>query len=208
MSPKPTHESNLAEMAKYLTARRMTEVLYVHGTRNALKVDASMRLYASVAKLLLFCLTLILIAGCAHKTGATAFNDAQKAFWTGRIGLQIESEPPQSFFASFELKGQAEQGELMLTSPIGSTLAVMRWGPGEAVLESGGQLKRFDSVDTLLERSTGAAIPVSALFDWLNGKSTSLNGWTADLSQQATGRVEAVRAAPLPATKLRIVFEN
>lgn len=208
MSLKPTFKPNLAEVAMYLTAQRMVEVLSVSGSRNAHTADGSIRLYARVAKLLLFYFTLILIAGCAHRTGATAPNDAQKTFWTGRLGLQIESEPPQSFFASFELKGQAEQGELMLTSPIGSTLAVMRWRPGEAVLESGGELKRFDSVDTLLEGSTGAAIPVSALFDWLNGKSTSLNGWTADLSQQANGRVEAVRAAPLPATKLRIVFEN
>lgn len=161
-----------------------------------------------MAGLLLAFFAIIFIAGCAHRTGAMASNDAENTFWTGRISLQIESEPPQAFFAGFELKGQAEQGELKLTSPIGSTLAVMRWAPDEAVLESGGELKRFDSVDDLLERSTGAAIPVSALFDWLNGKNTSLNGWTANLSQQATGRVEAVRAAPLPATKLRIVFEK
>lgn len=200
--------SKLAEMASYLVPQRMAGAFPVSGLPSAHRVDASSRLYARFAWLIALVIALISIAGCAHKTGATATNDTQKTFWSGRIGLQIESEPPQSFFASFELKGQAEQGELMLTSPIGSTLAVMRWGPGEAVLESGGELKRFDSVDILLERSTGAAIPLSALFDWLNGKSTSLNGWTADLSKQAMGRVEAVRAAPLPATKLRIVFEN
>ncbi len=199
--------SKLAEMASYIP-QRMAGALPVSGLPSAHRVDASSRLYARFACLLAMVIALISIAGCAHKTGATASTDTQKTFWSGRIGLQIESEPPQAFFASFELKGQAEQGELILTSPIGSTLAVMRWGPGEAVLESGGELRRFDSVDTLLERSTGAAIPLSALFDWLNGKSTSLNGWTADLSKQAMGRVEAVRAAPLPATKLRIVFED
>ena len=183
--------------------------------------DASMRLYPSeqqaftsnrsysrtaVSAILLF--AIILIAGCAHKTVASGLNDAKNGFWAGRIGLQIESDPPQAFFAGFELAGEVEKGRLSLTSPIGSTLAVMRWSPTEAVLESGGETKRFDSVDTLLEKTTGAAIPVSALFDWLKGENTSLNGWTADLSQQATGRIEAVRTTPLPATKLRIVFEK
>ncbi len=170
--------------------------------------SASNRLLSRIAAFMLTFFATILIAGCAHQTGARAPNDAKNGFWAGRIGLQIESEPPQAFFAGFELKGQVEQGELSLTSPIGSTLAVMRWSPTEAVLESGGELKRFDSVDALLEKTTGAAIPVTALFDWLNGKNTSLNGWTADLSQQATGRVEATRTTPLPATKLRIVFEK
>ncbi len=149
-----------------------------------------------------------LIAGCAHGTGTTGVNDAENRLWAGRISLHIESEPPQAFFASFELKGQAEQGELSLTSPIGSVLGVMRWSPTEATLESGGQVKQYASVDVLLEQTTGAAVPVSALFDWLKGNNTSLNGWTADLSRQNTGRIDAVRLAPLPQTRLRIVLDQ
>lgn len=152
--------------------------------------------------------TIFLIAGCAHRTGATGINDAKNQLWAGRISLHIESEPPQAFFAGFELKGQAEQGELTLTSPIGSVLGVMRWSPVEATLETGGQVKQYASVDVLLEQSTGAAVPVSALFDWLKGQNTSLNGWTADLSQHNTGRIDAVRLAPLPQTKLRIVLDQ
>jgi outer membrane lipoprotein LolB len=148
------------------------------------------------------------IAGCAHQTGAKAINDAKNELWAGRISLQIQSEPPQAFFAAFELKGRAQQGELTLTSPIGSIVGIMRWSPGEAVLESGQGIKRFSSVDALLEQTTGAAIPIDALFDWLAGKNTSLNGWTADLAQQVTGKISARRTNPAPQADLRIVLDQ
>lgn len=128
--------------------------------------------------------------------------------WSGRIGLQLQSEPPQAFFAGFELRGRPEQGELTLTSPIGSVLGVLRWAPGEAVLESGSKVTRFASVDELLEKTTGAAVPLPALFDWLEGRNTVLQGWTADLSQQPNGRITARRTTPPPQADLRLVLEQ
>lgn len=154
----------------------------------------------------------LFIAACAHKQGATGLNDnqneAKNSFWAGRISLQIQSEPVQAFFAGFELKGQADSGELTLISPLGSILAVMRWSPGEAVLEQGGSTKRFASKDALLAQTTGAAVPVSALFDWLAGINTSASGWTADLTQQAGGRISAKRFDPAPQADLRIVLDK
>ncbi len=161
------------------------------------------------------CATLIatfFIAACAHKQGATGINDtineAKTEVWAGRISLQVQSEPVQAFFAGFELKGQADSGELTLISPLGSILAVMRWSPGEAVLEQGGSTKRFASKDALLAQTTGAAVPVSALFDWLAGINTSAPGWTADLTQQADGRISAKRFDPAPQANLRIVLDK
>ena len=84
----------------------------------------------------------------------------------------------------------------------------MRWSPDEAVLESGRDIKRFTSVDALLEQTTGAAIPVAALFDWLKGVNTQLNGWSADLSGLATGRIVATRTEPAPQTRLRLVLDQ
>ena len=124
------------------------------------------------------------------------------------MSLQVQSEPPQAFFAGFELKGRAERGELTLTSPIGSVLGVMRWSPDEAVLESGSNLKRFVSVDALLEATTGAAIPINAMFDWLGGRDTSLNGWVADLAEQRNGKINARRVEPAPQIDLRIVLDR
>ena len=149
-----------------------------------------------------------LMAGCATPQKPVGPGATQNDEWAGRISLQIQSEPPQAFFAGFELKGKAQAGELKLTSPIGSVLGVMRWSPSEAVLESGRDVKKFASVDALLEQTTGAAIPVSALFDWLNGKNTSLNGWTADLSQQPSGKISATRTNPAPQTDLRVVLDQ
>ena len=155
---------------------------------------------------------MFLVAGCAYKQGTTGINDTQNevktSFWAGRISLQIQSEPAQAFFASFELKGQAQNGELTLISPLGSILGTMRWSPGEAILTQGGSTKRFLSTDELLAQATGAAIPVSALFDWLDGKDTPTPGWMVDLSQQGNGRVTAKRVAPAPQADLRIILDK
>jgi len=148
----------------------------------------------------------LFIAGCAHQPWAEGQNDAQIPIWSGRISLQVQSDPVQAFFAGFELRGSPAQGELVLSSPLGTSLAVLRWSPGEAILDSGGQIQRFDSVDALIEKATGAAIPLPALFDWLVGKNTALAGWSADLSQQAEGRISASRTTPLPRSDLRIVL--
>lgn len=153
-----------------------------------------------------------LIAGCAHKQVDASINDARNegkiSFWAGRISLQIQSEPVQGFFAAFELKGRSDNGELTLISPLGSILGIMRWSPTEATLEQNGSTKRFASTDELLTQTTGAAVPVSALFDWLDGKNTATPGWTADLSQQVNGRIIAKRTSPAPQADLRVVLDK
>jgi len=148
----------------------------------------------------------IFIAGCAQLPRATDPNDAEISSWTGRISLQVQSEPPQAFFAGFELRGSAEQGELVLNSPLGNSLALLRWSAEEAILDSGNQIQRFASVGELIEKATGAALPVPALFDWLRGKNTAADGWTADLTQQAEGRISASRTVPQPRADLRVLL--
>lgn len=162
------------------------------------------QLRSALAACLLF--ATFLIAGCAHQTGAEPRNDLRPENWSGRISLQVQSDPVQAFFAGFELRGNPAEGELVLSSPLGTRLAVLRWSPGQALLDSGGQVQRFDSVDALIEKATGAALPLPALFDWLAGKNTVLAGWSADLSQHADGRISASRTAPQPRTDLRIVL--
>lgn len=124
------------------------------------------------------------------------------------MSLRIDSDPVQTFAALFDLRGSADAGELTLTTPIGSTLAALRWAAGEATLNDGRQTRRFESVDALIQAATGAAIPVGALFGWLAGRDDAVPGWTADLGQLAQGRLQARRDAPLPKAELRIVFER
>lgn len=164
------------------------------------------------ARLAFFCANLIailLIAGCAQPPRATGQNGLIDEYWAGRISLQVQSEPAQFFSAGFELKGQPEQGELKLISPLGSVLSVLRWSPGEAVLDSGnGKLQRYSSVDELMAQATGAAVPVAALFAWLLGDPVSVSGWSADLSRHGEGRISAKRTQPAPQADLRVVLDR
>ena len=156
------------------------------------------------------------IAACANKTRATGTNSTNNEFsvrasndaWSGRISLQIQSDPPQAFFAGFALKGSADSGELALISPLGSILGMMRWTPTGALLEQGGNITRFASTDDLLAQATGAAVPMSALFDWLAGENTATPGWLADLSQRSNGRISAKRTVPAPPIDLRLVLDK
>lgn len=154
-------------------------------------------------------LATFLIAGCAHPVSEIARNGSIKDFWTGRISLNIKSEPEQFFSAGFELKGKPERGELTLISPLGSVLGVLRWSPGDAELDSGNQkIQRFDSVDALMAQATGAAVPLAALFAWLQGDNANVSGWSADLSRHGEGRISAKRAQPAPQADLRVVLDQ
>ena len=130
------------------------------------------------------------------------------AFWSGRLALQVQSEPPQQWFVNFELQGSSEQGDLLLLSPIGTTLAKLSWTPTTARLEQAGQSVQSNSLSSLSERLTGTALPVTALFEWLAGRPAQAQGWQADLSGHAQGHLQAQRTQPAPAAALRIVLDQ
>lgn len=154
----------------------------------------------------LACVSLVWLGGCVQMPREPS--DSMSAdSWSGRLSLQVQTEPPQSFSGGFEIKGNPNKGELMLNSPLGNTVLAARWSPQQATLYSGSETRRYASIDALIEQSTGAALPVTALFDWLAGKDTQSNGWTADLTRQAEGHIQARRLQPLPQTELRIVLD-
>jgi outer membrane lipoprotein LolB len=149
------------------------------------------------------------IAACASSTRAISPNDAQTRSWAGRLGLQIEasdSQPAQSFSASFELAGSAQAGQLVLLSPLGSTLAVLSWQPGDASLREGQRVRRFDTLDQLSEKAVGTALPIAALFEWLQGLDTQVVGWQVDVSQLPR-RLILQRLSPVPQAQLRLVID-
>ena len=119
--------------------------------------------------------------------------------------------------AGFELSGSAPQGQLRLSGPLGTTLALARWAPGQAVLASAGSETRFADLDSLSAAALGEAVPMAALFDWLRGRPWAgaasqargdgvpgfeQLGWQIDLARWSDGWVEARRAAP-PAVTVR-----
>lgn len=147
------------------------------------------------------------MAGCAQPPITRSPVDANTQVWRGRLALQIDSDPPQSFSAGFELSGHPRSGELLLLSPLGNTVAHLNWSPQSATLRNNGELRQFDSLDALAEQATGTAIPISALFQWLAGQEASAAGWLADLSQLGQGRLVARRTQPAPAAELRLILE-
>ena len=149
----------------------------------------------------------VLLAGCAHLNSGRQ-NADPSAFWSGRLALQVDGSASQSFSASFELKGSAEAGELILFNPLGGTLARMVWQPGSATLHANGEVRPFASLDALVAQATGAPLPLAALFDWLHGSNTPVPGWQADLARLDDGRLTAVRNQPEPTATLRIVLDR
>ncbi|MEO7940579.1 MAG: lipoprotein insertase outer membrane protein LolB [Burkholderiaceae bacterium] len=151
---------------------------------------------------------LLLLAACAQlPRGQSTPEGGTRDQWSGRLALRVDSEPVQSFFAGFELRGNAQSGELSLYSPLGSTLARMQWAPGLAQLDWNGQQRRFDSIGALTHEATGTELPIASLFAWLGGQDSQADGWSADLSQLGDGKLVAQRDQPKPAVTMRLVLD-
>jgi outer membrane lipoprotein LolB len=148
-------------------------------------------------------LLLLWLAGCAQPPARAP---ASTPAWSGRLALLVQDTAEQSFHANFELSGNPEQGTLLLTSPLGTTVARLHWAAGMAELEQGGQRRSSAALDTLLQELTGSSLPIAALFDWLQGRATPATGWQVDVSAATQGRITAQRWQPLPQATLRIVL--
>lgn len=151
------------------------------------------------------------LAGCAQpprQLQADAASPALAGHWSGRLALQVEDAQNQSFSAGFELLGAPQRGELLLFTPLGSTLARLVWTPQQATLQQGSDIKTSDSLPALVEELTGSALPIAALFDWLQGHATAAAGWNVDLSRMPQGRLLAQRSDPQPPATLRIVLDT
>lgn len=145
----------------------------------------------------------LVLTGCAAPRSAAVVGLAS---WNGRLALNVQSEPPQTYSAGFDLRGSVQNGELLLATPLGTTLATLQWVPGRAVLVQGGRTTERPSLEALSTDLGGTSLPVAALFAWLEGRPVKADGWEADLSRHNEGRITARRSDPLPAAELRLVF--
>ena len=140
----------------------------------------------------------------------------------GRLSLRVDGQPERSFSAGFELSGNASQGELLLSGPLGTTAARARWAGDQAVLACGGNETAYPSLDALAAAALGEAVPMAALFDWLRGRpwpgaqaaarddgqaGFDQLGWRISLQQWSGGSLEARRTAP-PVVTVRVRLER
>ena len=141
---------------------------------------------------------------------------------SGRLQVSVDAtaaQPGRSLTAAFELRGDAEHGELQLATPLGMVLASARWAPGSAVLATaGGPTTTFEDLDALSREALGEALPLRALPDWLRGRpwpgapsqptqpprepGFEQLGWSVGLARFAEGWVLARRENP-PAVTVR-----
>jgi outer membrane lipoprotein LolB len=88
--------------------------------------------------------SLVLLAACSHAPRHVAVDPANPeavGHWEGRLTLRIAKNPPEQFSTAFAMTGRPEQGQLSLLSPLGTTLAMVRWSPQGASLQQGAEVR-------------------------------------------------------------------
>lgn len=145
------------------------------------------------------------LAGCA--TPPPPLPEAAAPHWSGRLALTVHGDSPQRVSAMFELRGNAQTGELLLSTPLGAALAMVGWQPHGAWLQRpGGARETYADMATLTEALTGTALPLAALLDWLQGRPTEVPGWLLVQLDANAGRLHAQRTAPAPLVDLRLAW--
>ena len=147
------------------------------------------------------------LTGCSSARLINKSEYPENAHWEGRMSVKVFGTPVQAFSANFVLLGSATQGQLLLSSAIGTTVAELEWSAHSARLRTAKESKQFGSLEELATAVTGADIPVTALFDWLRGENGTRGNWEADLQTLASGRLTAHTVNTTPAAELKLVLD-
>ena len=153
--------------------------------------------------------------------------------YAGRLAVRSDATPgmpARSVSGQFELSGNASSGQLILTSPIGTTVARARWSdpvgtqgaPSRIELEADGATTRYATLEEMMQRAIGDQLPLPAMFDWLSGRpwpdapvrrsadggSFDQLGWHVDVSQLAGNQlIDAQRPLPAPVLHVRVKLD-
>ena len=150
----------------------------------------------------------LLLNGCATHQPTAAQADSPRT-WSGRMSVKTLTQPPQHNTASFILQGSALTGSLALLTPLGTTVARAAWGPGFARLERVvGTTSHYTHLDELMQAILGNALPMPALFSWLDGQEAVAQGWSVQLNQWRNGKLTAQRVDPEPGVEIRILLDS
>lgn len=149
--------------------------------------------------------SVLLMAACA--TPPQPVQPGEQA-WIGRLSLRVDTEPVQLMSGGFDLRGTPATGTLLLTSPLGNVVASVNWDPAQAEWRQGDRAVRKHNLEALAHELGATALPVTALFAWLEGLDQAADGWVADLSRQSEGRITARRTHPLPTAELRVILQQ
>lgn len=97
--------------------------------------------------------------------------------WAGKLAYQMEAgaqQRAQAGSALFEWQGTAEQGQLSLSTPLGTTLATARWSEQGVWLDDGQGPRRYATLEELGEALgqalQGPPLPLRPLVHWFQGR--------------------------------------
>jgi len=112
-------------------------------------------------------LAVCLLAGCA-----SVGERSNTPILSGRLSVHVEGsgEAARNLSAHFELAGDAQQGSLSLSTPLGTMMAQARWAPQQALLATPQGQTSYPNMQTLMHDLLGVAIPLDALIAWLHGR--------------------------------------
>lgn len=152
---------------------------------------------------------LALLSACASVSGPQQqeATDSAPMHWQGRIGVRVTAPQAQSATAAFDLIGNGNQGSLRLFSPFGTTLATMQWTQEDATLTVSGATQTYQSIAALTQATLGVPIPVTTVFDWLQGIPSEVPFWQPDLRLVSKGKLTASHVSPERSAEVTIVFE-
>ncbi|HWP18142.1 MAG TPA: lipoprotein insertase outer membrane protein LolB [Burkholderiaceae bacterium] len=167
-----------------------------------------------------------LLVGCASVPREPAGTQRLPLAASGRMAVRVDpvqfGEPARVSTAAFELLGSADRGELRLTSPLGTTVAVASWEPGTVWLQAEGRTREFADLDELSREVIGETLPLAALFHWLqrqpwpHAPSAPLPegeagfeqlGWAVRTDRAADGLIVAERRTPPPVVVVRVKLD-
>lgn len=139
-----------------------------------------------------FWLLVLVLSGCAapdpgHQTSGVL---EQRH---GRFSVQSTEagQLPETVQGNFVWRKLASGWQLDLNSPLGATLARLTVVPGQAVLERpDAPPRRAVSGQMLLADVLGAAVPVDALEDWMQGRLGDTKD-VGDVKRDDLGRIES-----------------
>jgi len=130
----------------------------------------------------------------------------------GQLSIKLQAfqdQPAKGISLGFFFNGNAQGGQLDLMTPMGSQVALVRWTPSDAWLQTEQGDRHFETLAELSDQVLGEPLPLAALMHWVQGRpspdlpaptdttaqSFEQSGWHIDTTDIAAGKLNAQRPA-------------
>jgi outer membrane biogenesis lipoprotein LolB/Flp pilus assembly protein TadD len=162
-------------------------------------------------------------------TNNDLFDESISHQWDGRFAVKVnDKNSSNGGNGSFSLKHENLSDELLLSGPLGSSLARINVTPSKAILEQKGQTFTAIDADQLVYQAIGLPIPARGLSAWLSGytrpgsqgtveryanglaKTITQDGWILDYVWSDKSQLQKLnmnRSGPEGKVEIRLIFD-